>query len=104
LAPQARRFGGPIHHPTGRFRYIPLSPLSRYLTFPVAVFLTFFLPLAFLRLVVVIFLFFFRLFYFIHYFHMFILYNIFCSWLVVYVTCVLHSFSSVPFAWKGMTI
>ncbi|XP_043670233.1 ELAV-like protein 1 isoform X5 [Vespula pensylvanica] len=29
LAPQAtRRFGGPIHHPTGRFRYIPLSPLS----------------------------------------------------------------------------
>lgn len=32
LAPQAtRRFGGPIHHPTGRFRYIPLSPLSRYL-------------------------------------------------------------------------
>ncbi|XP_035726152.1 ELAV-like protein 1 isoform X7 [Vespa mandarinia] len=31
LAPQAtRRFGGPIHHPTGRFRYIPLSPLSRY--------------------------------------------------------------------------
>jgi hypothetical protein len=37
LAPQARRFGGPIHHPTGRFRYIPLSPLSRYLTFPVAV-------------------------------------------------------------------
>ena len=38
LAPQARRFGGPIHHPTGRFRYIPLSPLSRYLTFPVAVY------------------------------------------------------------------
>ena len=32
LAPQAtRRYGGPIHHPTGRFRYIPLSPLSRYL-------------------------------------------------------------------------
>ena len=32
LTPQAsRRFGGPIHHPTGRFRYIPLSPLSRYL-------------------------------------------------------------------------
>lgn len=31
LTPQAaRRFGGPIHHPTGRFRYIPLSPLSRY--------------------------------------------------------------------------
>ncbi|XP_017877014.1 ELAV-like protein 3 isoform X8 [Ceratina calcarata] len=31
LAPQAtRRYGGPIHHPTGRFRYIPLSPLSRY--------------------------------------------------------------------------
>ncbi|XP_043256540.1 ELAV-like protein 3 isoform X5 [Colletes latitarsis] len=31
LAPHAtRRFGGPIHHPTGRFRYIPLSPLSRY--------------------------------------------------------------------------
>jgi len=29
LSPQ-RRFGGPIHHPTGRFRYIPLSPLSRY--------------------------------------------------------------------------
>ncbi|XP_017877015.1 ELAV-like protein 1 isoform X9 [Ceratina calcarata] len=29
LAPQAtRRYGGPIHHPTGRFRYIPLSPLS----------------------------------------------------------------------------
>ncbi|XP_048512157.1 ELAV-like protein 3 isoform X7 [Athalia rosae] len=29
LTPQAtRRFGGPIHHPTGRFRYIPLSPLS----------------------------------------------------------------------------
>lgn len=24
LAPQAaRRFGGPIHHPTGRFRYMP---------------------------------------------------------------------------------
>lgn len=32
LTPQAtRRFGGPIHHPPGRFRYIPLSPLSRYL-------------------------------------------------------------------------
>lgn len=32
LTPQAtRRYGGPIHHPTGRFRYIPLSPLSRYL-------------------------------------------------------------------------
>lgn len=32
LTPQgARRFAaGPIHHPTGRFRYIPLSPLSRY--------------------------------------------------------------------------
>ncbi|XP_076379731.1 ELAV-like protein 1 isoform X4 [Megalopta genalis] len=31
LTPQAtRRFGGPIHHPTGRFRYIPLSPISRY--------------------------------------------------------------------------
>nr|XP_033341355.1 ELAV-like protein 3 isoform X6 [Megalopta genalis] len=29
LTPQAtRRFGGPIHHPTGRFRYIPLSPIS----------------------------------------------------------------------------
>lgn len=28
----------------------------------------------------------------------------FCSWLVVYVTCLLHSVSSVPFAWKGMTI
>ncbi|XP_050530099.1 ELAV-like protein 3 isoform X5 [Daktulosphaira vitifoliae] len=29
LTPQgARRFAGPIHHPTGRFRYIPLSPLS----------------------------------------------------------------------------
>ncbi|XP_071862053.1 ELAV-like protein 1 isoform X1 [Bombus fervidus] len=29
LTPQAtRRYGGPIHHPTGRFRYIPLSPLS----------------------------------------------------------------------------
>ena len=25
LAPQIRRFGGPIHHPTGRFRYIPPS-------------------------------------------------------------------------------
>nr|CAD7456897.1 unnamed protein product [Timema tahoe] len=25
LAPQARRFGGPIHHPTGRFRYSPLA-------------------------------------------------------------------------------
>ncbi|XP_076635690.1 ELAV-like protein 3 isoform X6 [Colletes latitarsis] len=33
LAPHAtRRFGGPIHHPTGRFRYIPLSPLSSPLT------------------------------------------------------------------------
>ncbi|XP_022197250.2 ELAV-like protein 1 [Nilaparvata lugens] len=31
LAPQAaRRYGGPIHHPTGRFRYIPLSPINRY--------------------------------------------------------------------------
>lgn len=30
LSPQ-RRFAGPIHHPTGRFRYIPLSPASRYL-------------------------------------------------------------------------
>ncbi|KAG1693786.1 ELAV-like protein 4 [Nymphon striatum] len=29
LSPQ-RRFAGPIHHPTGRFRYIPLSPVSRY--------------------------------------------------------------------------
>uniref|UniRef100_T1JBE7 RRM domain-containing protein n=1 Tax=Strigamia maritima TaxID=126957 RepID=T1JBE7_STRMM len=31
LSPQ-RRFGGPIHHPTGRFRYIPLTqvPQSRY--------------------------------------------------------------------------
>ncbi|KAG1693789.1 ELAV-like protein 4 [Nymphon striatum] len=28
LSPQ-RRFAGPIHHPTGRFRYIPLSPVSR---------------------------------------------------------------------------
>ncbi|XP_017766069.1 PREDICTED: ELAV-like protein 3 isoform X4 [Eufriesea mexicana] len=26
--PATRRYGGPIHHPTGRFRYIPLSPLS----------------------------------------------------------------------------
>ncbi|XP_071440180.1 ELAV-like protein 1 isoform X15 [Hetaerina americana] len=25
LTPQARRFGGPIHHPTGRFRYSPLA-------------------------------------------------------------------------------
>jgi RNA recognition motif-containing protein len=24
LTPQARRFGGPIHHPTGRFRYLTL--------------------------------------------------------------------------------
>ncbi|XP_047740924.1 ELAV-like protein 1 isoform X8 [Hyalella azteca] len=30
LSPLARRFGGPIHHPAGRFRYIPLSPLTRY--------------------------------------------------------------------------
>lgn len=31
LTPQAaRRFGGPIHHPTGRFRYIaPLTHVSR---------------------------------------------------------------------------
>ncbi|ODM95108.1 ELAV-like protein 4, partial [Orchesella cincta] len=29
-AAAARRFGGPIHHATGRLRYIPLSPLSRY--------------------------------------------------------------------------
>ncbi|XP_018012747.1 ELAV-like protein 1 isoform X7 [Hyalella azteca] len=29
LSPLARRFGGPIHHPAGRFRYIPLSPLTR---------------------------------------------------------------------------
>ncbi|OXA52504.1 ELAV-like protein 4 [Folsomia candida] len=27
-AAAARRFGGPIHHATGRLRYIPLSPLS----------------------------------------------------------------------------
>ncbi|XP_076051668.1 ELAV-like protein 1 isoform X7 [Oratosquilla oratoria] len=30
LSPLARRFGGPIHHPAGRFRYIPLSPLTRH--------------------------------------------------------------------------
>lgn len=29
LSPQ-RRFAGPIHHPANRFRYIPLSPISRY--------------------------------------------------------------------------
>lgn len=29
LSPQ-RRFPGPIHHPANRFRYIPLSPISRY--------------------------------------------------------------------------
>jgi hypothetical protein len=28
-----RRFGGPIH-PTGRLRYIPLSPLARYILNP----------------------------------------------------------------------
>ncbi|XP_018012738.1 ELAV-like protein 1 isoform X1 [Hyalella azteca] len=32
LSPLARRFGGPIHHPAGRFRYIPLSPLTRHST------------------------------------------------------------------------
>lgn len=31
LSPLARRFGGPIHHPAGRFRYIPLSPLARWI-------------------------------------------------------------------------
>ena len=25
-----RRFPGPIHHPANRFRYVPLSPISRY--------------------------------------------------------------------------
>ncbi len=30
----ARRFGGPIHHATGRLRYIPLSPLSRSVPAP----------------------------------------------------------------------
>lgn len=37
LAPQAaRRFGGPMHHPTGRFRYIPLSsPAHPILSYPV---------------------------------------------------------------------
>lgn len=35
LSPLARRFGGPIHHPAGRFRYIPLSPLTRHsMVFP----------------------------------------------------------------------
>jgi len=29
LSPQ-RRFAGPIHHPANRFRYIPMSPVSRY--------------------------------------------------------------------------
>ena len=29
LSPQ-RRFAGPIHHPANRFRYIPISPISRY--------------------------------------------------------------------------
>ncbi|XP_053202623.1 ELAV-like protein 3 isoform X1 [Panonychus citri] len=29
LSPQ-RRFAGPIHHPANRFRYIPLSPITRY--------------------------------------------------------------------------
>ncbi|XP_022254311.1 ELAV-like protein 4 isoform X1 [Limulus polyphemus] len=29
LSPQ-RPFPGPIHHPANRFRYIPLSPISRY--------------------------------------------------------------------------
>ncbi|XP_071522071.1 ELAV-like protein 1 isoform X13 [Panulirus ornatus] len=29
LSPLTRRYGGPIHHPAGRFRYIPLSPLTR---------------------------------------------------------------------------
>ncbi|XP_042209011.1 ELAV-like protein 1 isoform X11 [Homarus americanus] len=28
LSPLTRRYGGPIHHPAGRFRYIPLSPLT----------------------------------------------------------------------------
>jgi len=28
-AAAARRFGGPIHHATGRLRYIPVSPISR---------------------------------------------------------------------------
>ncbi|XP_023228030.1 ELAV-like protein 2 isoform X1 [Centruroides sculpturatus] len=28
--PPQRRFPGPIHHPANRFRYIPLSPVSRY--------------------------------------------------------------------------
>ncbi|XP_069953325.1 ELAV-like protein 4 isoform X3 [Cherax quadricarinatus] len=30
LSPLTRRYGGPIHHPAGRFRYIPLSPLTRW--------------------------------------------------------------------------
>jgi len=35
LSPLTRRYGGPIHHPAGRFRYIPLSPLTRHsLVFP----------------------------------------------------------------------
>lgn len=29
LSPQ-RRFPGPIHHPANRFRYIPLSPITRF--------------------------------------------------------------------------
>ncbi|RWS25084.1 ELAV-like protein 4 [Leptotrombidium deliense] len=35
LSPQ-RRFAGPIHHPANRFRYIPLSPISRYGYSPLA--------------------------------------------------------------------
>lgn len=33
LSPLTRRYGGPIHHPAGRFRYIPLSPLTRFVLF-----------------------------------------------------------------------
>lgn len=93
LAPQARRFGGPIHHPTGRFRYIPLSPLSRYLTFPVAVY---FFTTSFLT---------FRSRYFpfrdfcsfIRYSYIFIFVEkLFVLLLVVYVTCELQLFFKCP--------
>ncbi|KAI1280522.1 ELAV-like protein 4 [Halotydeus destructor] len=36
LSPQ-RRFAGPIHHPANRFRYIPLSPMSRHFDNPAGV-------------------------------------------------------------------
>lgn len=80
--PATRRYGGPIHHPTGRFRYIPLSPLSRYLltstcSLPKDLFLSFSTSLYFSLLLV------------------FCL--IFSSLLFSTLTSVFFSFRSIPF-------